>query len=507
MDSFAGVMLGFQGALNPANLIACFLGVLWGTLIGVLPGIGPVGGMVLLLPLTYQMDITTAMVMMAGIYYGCQYGGSTTSVLANIPGEATSVVTCLDGYQMAQKGRAGAALAIAAIGSFAAGTLGVIGVTFLAPPLINVALSFGPPEFFALMALGLSMVAYLSGRSVAKGLMMVALGLMIATIGMHNTTGVYRYTFGMLELTMGMAMIPVAVGFFGVGEVLTSLEGGVSRKVLTPNLWDYKKLLPSKQEFGDSWAPIGRGAVLGFFMGILPGAAAIVATFMSYALEKKLSKTPEKFGTGFIAGVAGPEAANNSATAGAMIPLLTLGIPFNVITALMLNAMIAQGLQPSPLLMIKNPQFFWTVVASIYVGNAMLLVLNLPLVGLWASILKTPFQYLFPLILLFCVSGVWASDYKMIDMQLMVLFGILGYLLRKVDFPGAPLLLGLVLGPMFENSLGQSMILSNGSWAIFFQRPISAVVLTIALFLLFSPLVSYLLGRREAGFIPKGQEG
>lgn len=507
MDVFNGLLIGFQGALSWGNLLACFLGVLWGTLIGVLPGIGPVGGLVLLLPLTYQMDITTAMVMMAGIYYGCQYGGSTTSILANIPGEATAVVTCLDGYKMALKGRAGPALAIAAIGSFIAGTIGVIGVTFIAPPMVSVSLSFGPPEFFALIFLGLSMVSYLSGKSVVKGLITAVIGMMLGTVGPHITTGVYRYNFGNLELVSGISLIPIAVGLFGVGEVLTSLEGDVKRNVLQPNLWDFKKLMPSKRDLRDSAMPVLRGGILGFFMGILPGAAAIVSTFMSYAMEKRLSKHPEKFGTGVIEGVAGPEAANNAATAGAMIPLLTLGIPYNVITALMLNAMIAQGLQPSPLLMVNQPNFFWTLVASMYVGNAMLLVLNLPLVGLWANVLRTPFQYLFPLILLFCVSGVWASDYKILDLQLMVVFGLLGYLMRKVDFPGAPLLLGLILGPIFENALGQSLIISNGSWGIFTSRPISATVLAIAMVLLLLPLVRWVFGRKEVDFIPKGQEG
>ncbi len=506
MDPIQGIALGLQGALTPDHLLVAFLGCFWGTLIGVLPGIGPVGGLVLFLPLTYHMDPAAGILMMAAVYYGCQYGGSTTSILANIPGEATSVVTCLDGYKMGRQGRAGPALSIAAIGSFIAGTLGVVGVSFLAPALVTASLSFGPPEFFALMFLGLSMVSYLSGKSLAKGLLCALFGLMIASVGPHITTGTYRFTFGSLDLVGGISMVPIAVGVFGIGEVLSALEGDIKQSVLDVKLWQFWKLMPTRQDWRDSWAPILRGGVLGFFLGLLPGAAAIVATFMAYAVEKRVSKTPEKFGTGYIAGVAAPEAANNSATAGAMIPLLALGIPYNVITALMLNAMIAQGLNPSPLLMVKQPEFFWTVVASMYVGNLILLIMNLPLVGFWAAILKIPSQYLFPLILLFCISGVYANDYRVFELSLMVVFGVIGYLMRKVDFPGAPLLLGIVLGPMFENAMGQSLIISNGNWAIFVTRPISATIIGFSLLLLIWPILSALFKTGGREFLPKGQE-
>jgi len=506
MEMAQGLMVGLAGALDPNNLLACFLGVLWGTLVGVLPGIGPVGGLVLLLPITYRMDVTAAMVMMAGIYYGVMYGGSTTSILASIPGEVASVVTCLDGYQMARKGRAGPALAIAAIASFVAGTISVIGLTLLAPPLVSVSLSFGSPEFFALMFLGLSMVSYLSGRSMAKGLMMALFGLMIGTVGVDLITGVHRYTFGSLVLMSGIDLVPVAIGLFGIGEVLFCLESDLKHDVLRANLFDFRAFMPNTEEFRRATPAMLRGSVLGFFVGILPGAAAVVASFMAYAVEKRLSPHPERFGTGEIEGIAGPEAANNSATGGAMIPLLALGVPYNVVTALMLNAMIVQGVHPSPLLMQQQPEFFWTIVASMYVGNAMLLVLNLPLVGFWASLLRIPFQYFFPLILLFCATGVYAVNYKMIDLQMMVLFGVLGYFFKKGDYPAAPVLLGLVLGPLFEKALGQSMIIARGDATIFLTRPISATILTIAIILILTPLVRWLMGRRDSDFIPKGQE-
>lgn len=506
MDITQGLLMGLSGALTPNNLLACFLGVLWGTLVGVLPGIGPVGGLVLLLPLTYQMDVTAGMVMMAGIYYGAMYGGSTTSILANIPGEVASVVTCLDGYQMGRKGRAGPALAIAAIASFIAGTVAVIGLTLVAPPLVSVSLSFGPPEYFALMFLGLSMVSYLSGRSIIKGLMMAFFGLMIGSVGVDIITGTFRYTFGNAHLASGIDLVPVAIGIFGVGEVLTCIEGQMKQDVLQPNLFDFRKLMPSREDFRLAIPAMLRGSVLGFFIGILPGAAAVVSSFISYAVEKRLSKHPEKFGTGVIEGVAGPEAANNSATGGAMIPLLALGVPYNVVTALMLNAMIVHGMHPSPLLMHQQPQFFWTVVTSMYVGNAMLLVLNLPLVGLWASLLKIPYQYFFPIILLFCITGVYAVNYSIVDLQIMLVFGVLGYLMRKTDYPGAPVLLGLVLGPLFENALGQSMIISSGNPAIFITRPISGTIIAIALVLLIFPAIRWLMGERGPAFIPRGQE-
>lgn len=506
MDIAQGLLIGLAGALTPNTLLACFVGVLWGTLVGVLPGIGPVGGLVLLLPLTYKMDATAATVMMAGIYYGAMYGGSTTSILANIPGEVASVVTCIDGHQMAKKGRAGPALAIAAIGSFVAGTFATFGLALVAPPLVSVSLSFGPPEYFALVVLGLSMVSYLSGASVIKGLTMAVFGLMLGTVGMAVITGTYRYTFGILELSNGIGLVPVAVGLFGIGEVLSAIEGKMKTDVLQPNLFDFRKLMPSREDFRLATPAIARGSALGFFIGILPGPAAVMSSFMSYVVEKRVSKHPERFGTGVIEGVAGPESANNAAAGGAMIPLMALGLPYNVVTALMLNAMVVHGMQPSPLLMQKQPQFFWTVVASMYVGNAMLLVLNLPLVGLWASLLRIPYRYFFPVILLFCITGVYAVNYSVLDLQIMILFGILGYLMRKLDYPAAPVLLGLVLGPLLENALGQSMIISSGDPTIFVRRPISGTIISIALVLLILPAVRWIMGKRGPAIVPRGQE-
>jgi len=379
MDIGQGILLGMQNALTPGNLLVCFLGVLWGTLIGVLPGIGPVGGMTILMPLTFGMDVTSGLIMMAGIYYGSMYGGSTTSILAAIPGEVASAVTVLDGHQMALKGRAGLALSLSAIGSFVAGTVGVIALSFVAPALVSVALDFGPPEYFALAALGLSMAAYLGSGSLVKGISMGLIGLTLSTVGMHITSGETRFTFNRLELLGGIEVVAVLMGIFGVAEVLVNIEKHFSVDLLHVSLFDFRKLLPSRQEWRVTAGPMVRGSLLGFVVGILPGSGATVSSFLSYAIEKRISKHPERFGTGIPEGVAGPEAANNAAAAGAMIPLLSLGVPYNVVTAIMLSAMIVHGVFPSPLLMEREPLFFWTVICSMYIGNVMLLVLNLPL--------------------------------------------------------------------------------------------------------------------------------
>jgi putative tricarboxylic transport membrane protein len=505
MDTLHGLLLGFSGALMPNNLFACFLGVTWGTLIGVLPGIGFIGGIVLLLPLTYQMEITGAMVMMAGIFYGAMYGGAITSILINLPGDPPSVVSCLEGYPLARKGRAGPALAMQAIASFVGGTASVIALSLIAPPLVSVSLRFGPPEFFALMFFGLSMVAYLSGQSVLKGLMMTVFGLMLGTVGIDIITGTHRFYFGQHELLGGIDLVPVAIGLFGIGEILITLESKQKREVIQPNLFDLRALMPSREEFRRAAPAVLRGSIIGFFVGILPGAAATVSTFMAYAVEKRVSKHPELFGTGEIEGLAAPEAANNAATGGAMVPLLALGMPYSPVTALMLNAMVAQGIQPSPLLMHNQPDFFWTVVASMYVGNIMLLVLNLPLVGVWAGLLKVPLHYFFPVILLLCITGVYSSNYNLLDLQIMILFGIIGYFMKKSDYPGAPLLLGLVLGPMFENALGQSMIISSGDPSILISRPISGTIIMIALFLLIWPGIRWIMEKRKSAEIPEKQ--
>lgn len=506
MGAIDGLLMGLSGAITPENLLSVLIGVALGTLIGVLPGIGPVGGLTILLPFTFHMDLTQAIVMMAGIYYGTMYGGSTTSILAAIPGEVASAVTVLDGHQMAKQGRASAALAIAAIGSFVAGTVGVVGVTFLSPPLISVALAFSPAEYFSLAILGLTMAALLGTRSLINGLAMAAVGLMLSTVGMDVIFGEPRLTFGMLELTAGIELVPVLMGIFGIAEVLESLEETQTRAVLKTNLFDLRKLWPSREEMRASSGPIARGSVLGFFVGILPGAGAVVSSFLSYAVEKRISRTPERFGQGAIEGVAGPEAANNAAAAGAMIPLLTLGLPYSVVTAILLSAMYVKGVYPSPLLMERAPMFFWTVIASMYVGNVMLLVLNLPLVGLWASLLRTPFRLLFPLILLFCMTGVYSANSRLFDLWVMLAFGVIGYLMRKVDLPAAPLALGLVLGPLIEKNLSQAMIISGGSPLILVTRPVSAVVLGMAFIVILIPIIGEVMTRRREVAVLREEE-
>ena len=482
VDLFANVGLGFSVALTPINLLFCFLGAVVGTLVGVLPGLGPVGAVAFLLSLTFKMEPASAIIMLAGIYYGAMYGGSTTSILVNIPGETASVVTCLDGYRMARQGRAGAALGMAAFASFIAGTIGVIGLMALAPMLGRAALSFGPPEFFALTLTGLTLVAYLSQGSMIKALIMATLGLLAGTVGMDPISGEERFTFGTLTLRDGFGLVPVAMGLFGIAEVLENLARIGSQSVYDTKI---KGLLPNSKDWKDSAWPIGRGSLLGFFLGILPGPGPVIASFMSYALEKRLSRYPAKFGTGIIEGVAAPEAANNSATAGSFIPLLSLGIPTSGIMALFMGALMIHGIQPGPLFISRYPELFWGFIASMYVGNAMLLVLNLPLISMWVRVLKTPYVILFPLILLFCLVGVYSLSANTVEIVIMLGFGIAGFLLRRVSFEGAPFILAMVLGPIMETSLRQSLLISRGSFAIFATRPICAVLMAItAAFLL-----------------------
>ncbi len=488
MDIFQNLLMGFHVALSPQNLLFCFVGVTFGTLIGVLPGIGPVTGVAILIPITYGLSATTAIITMAGVYYGAMYGGSTTSILINVPGESASVVTCLDGYQMARKGRAGPALGMAAFSSFIAGTFAVVLLTFLAPPLAKVALSFGPPEYFALTFMGLTLVTSLSGESMLKGIMSGVFGLIVACVGVDAISGEERFTFGNIYLLDGMGFIGVAVGLFAVAEVLVNLEEPMEQVFVQTKL-SLRTLFPNLQDWKDSLGPIGRSSLLGFFIGVLPGAGATIASFMSYAMEKKLSKHPEKFGTGIIEGVAAPEGANNAAAGGAMVPLLTLGIPGSGTTAVLLGALLIHGLRPGPLLFQNNPEFVWGVIASMYIGNVMLLVLNLPLVGIWASMLRVPYRILMPLIITISAVGVFATDNNIFDMWVMFAFGIIGYLMRKLDFPAAPAVLGLVLGPLVERSLRQSLTISHGDLSIFFTRPISAVLTICALLSLFSPVV------------------
>lgn len=485
MEILQNILLGFSVALTPTNLLFCLLGSLVGTLVGVLPGLGPVGAVAFLLSLTFKMEPATAIIMLAGIYYGAMYGGSTTSILVNIPGETASVVTCLDGYRMARQGRAGPALGIAAFGSFIAGTLGILGLMFLAPLLGRAALRFGPPEFFALTLTGLTLVAYLSQGSMLKALIMTVLGLLCGGVGMDPISGEERFTYGSLTLRDGFGLVPVAMGLFGIAEILENLAAIARQSVYETKLTN---LLPNAEDLRASAAPIARGSLLGFLLGILPGPGPVIASFVSYAMEKRLSRYPEKFGTGVIEGVAGPEAANNAATAGSFIPLLSLGIPTSAIMALFMGALMIHGIQPGPLFIAKYPELFWGFIASMYIGNLMLLVLNLPLIGIWVRLLKTPYTILFPLILLFCLVGVYSLNSNVSEIIIMLGFGVAGFFLRRVGFEGAPFILAMVLGPIMETSLRQSLLISRGNFAIFVTRPICAVLMAVTVAFLLWPI-------------------
>jgi putative tricarboxylic transport membrane protein len=423
------------------------------------------------------------------------YGGSTTSILVNIPGEAASVVTCLDGYQMARQGRAGPALGISALGSFIAGTLSVVGLMLVAPPLAEMALKFGPPEYFSLMILGLTVLTFLASGPMWKALLMAAIGIFLGCIGMDNIRGTIRFSLDIPELSDGIGLVPVAMGLFGISEVMLNVEQTMERPIFETKI---KNLLPNLQDWSASFWPIVRGTILGFFLGILPGGGALIASFVSYAVEKKVAKNPEQFGSGRIEGVAGPEAANNAATGGGFIPLVSLGIPANAVMALLLGALMIHGIQPGPLFIKEHPDIFWGAITSMYLGNIMLLVLNLPLIGLWVKILKVPYPILFPLILLFCLIGCYSLNNSIIEVVIMVFFGLVGYLFKKFQYEGAPLILALVLGPMLESSLRMSLLMADGSFLIFFQRPISAILIGIALFLLIFPLVPWIKKKRVA---------
>ena len=505
MDVFANVAQGLGVALQPVNLLYCFIGVFIGTLVGVLPGIGPISAMSLLLPVTLSGTPESGIIMMAGIYYGSMYGGSTTSILVNIPGEAASVVTCLDGHQMAKQGRAGPALGMAALGSFIAGTFALIALMFIAPSLASVAVRFGPAEYFSLMVLGLVVLTFLTQGSMAKALFMACIGVVLGLIGLDSINATPRLTFGRLELIDGIGLVPVVMGLFGVAEVLSNIEQTIKRDVLSTKI---SQLLPSKEDWKASAGPVSRGTLLGFFLGILPGGGAVVASFASYALEKRLSKTPERFGKGAIEGVAAPEAANNAAAGGAFIPLMTLGIPPNVVMALLLGAFVIHGLQPGPLMITQNPQLFWGIIASMYIGNVMLLVLNLPLIGMWVQLLKLPYNVLFPLILLFTIIGVYCSSNNVFDVYVMIAFGVFGYLMRKLGYEPAPLVLAFVLGPMLENNLRKALILSQGDLTTFILplklRWISALCLAMAFILLITPLLPALRRKREMVALDEG---
>ena len=493
MDFITNLGLGFSIAFTPVNMLVVTLGVIIGTFIGALPGIGPVAGLSILIPLAFGMDPTSAMILMCGIYYGCMYGGTITSVLMNVPGESSSIMTCLDGNAMARQGRAGPALTIAAIGSFVAGTFSVVMLTILAPPIAEAALSFGPPEYFALMLLGLSAISGLTGKSRAKGYAMAFLGLALAMVGLDPIDGSQRYTFGNLELMDGVGFLPVAVGMFGLGAVLAMVENPVDIEIMKTSL---REMVISRDELKSSAMPIARGSVVGFLIGVLPGAGATISTFLAYALEKRLSKTPERFGTGMIEGVASPEAANNASTGGAMIPLLTLGIPGSGTTAVLLGVLTLFSLQPGPLLFAKNPEFVWGLIASMYIGNVMLLVLNIAFVPAFVAILRVPYRVLAALIAIFCVVGVFSVNYSVQDLWLMLIFGVIGYATLKLGFPQAPLVLALVLGGFLEVSLRQSLKMSHADVSIFFTRPIAATIMGVVAVIILWPLLSRLAPKR-----------
>ena len=485
---------GFAIAFQPDNLWYAFLGCLVGTLVGVLPGIGPLSGISILLPVTFGLNATEAVIMLAGIYYGSQYGGSTTSNLMRIPGEASSVMTCIDGNAMARRGRAGAALCIAAVGSFAAGTFGVLMLTVVAPPLATLALKFGPPEYTALLVLGLIFLAYMSSTSLVRTLLMACLGLLFGMIGIDNMTGHFRYSFDLAELGDGIGIVPVAVGLFGLGEILATPSHKVTGDVIKPKM---SELLPTRQEWREAAMPIARGTVLGFIIGIIPGSAHIISSFLSYALERRLSKHPEQFGKGAVAGVAGPESANNSASTGAFVPMLALGIPTGPITAVLIGALMVHGVNAGPQLVTEHPNVFWGFVASMYVGDLMLLALNLPLVSVFVSVLRIPYAYLYPLIIMFCIVGVYEVSHSIIDVWIMLIMGVIGYALRKFSFDPAPLVLGLVIAPLFEQSLRQSLIMSNGDYLIFLSRPISLGLIIVCAILLGLSALAFVLKRRD----------
>ncbi len=485
MDLLANLQMGFSVALMPMNLLYCLFGVTLGTLIGILPGIGPAATLALLLPMTFGMNPASALIMMAGIYYGAMYGGSTTSILLSIPGESSSVMTCLDGYQMAKQGRAGAALAIAAIASFVAGTFGVVMLMLVAVPLADSALKFGPPEFFALMLWGLSAVAYLSERSLVKALIMAAFGVFVSVIGVDIVTGTERFTYDQAEILDGIDFLILIVGFFAVSEVLLSLEKDETAEIFqAPGT--LRELMPSRQDLVDSIGATARGTISGFLLGVLPGVGPSVASFLAYGLEKRFGKRRELVGSGAIEGVASPEAANNSAATAALVPLLCLGIPSSGVSAIMLGALILNNVRPGPMLLQEHPDVVWGVIGSMYIGNVVLLILNLPMVPLLAQILRIPYYILYPVILLFTFVGVYSVNSSLFDIYLLLFFGVLGYFLRRLDYPVAPAILGIVLGPRLELALRQSLILSHGSWTIFVTEPISAVLLAALVLMLIS---------------------
>jgi len=495
MEVFNSIAYGFKIAFQIQNIYLCFLGVLFGTFTGVLPGFGPSAAMALLIPLTFGLPSVSSIILLAGIYYGSMYGGSTASILVNIPGEAASAITCLEGYPMAKAGRAGPALGISAFGSLIGATIAIIGLMFVAPPISEFALKFGPHEFFSIMVLGLTIVTYVSTGPVIKALMMAALGLILGSVGMGVISGEPRLNFGTRYLLDGIPLVPLVMGLFGISEVLLNLEKTLKVEIYEKSV---KDILPSLQDWGASIWAILRGTVIGFFCGLLPGAGPVIASFISYAVEKKISKHPEKFGTGVIEGVASPETANNAAVQAAFIPLFTLGIPVTPAIAVLFGAFLVHGIVPGPLLISQKPDLFWGVVASMYLGNIMLLVLNLPLINLWVRIVRIPYVFLFPLILLFCLIGAFSMDFSVADIYFMLIFGVMGYIMKKFQYEGAPLILGFILGPAMEKAVRQALIISHGDFGSFWVRPICAVTLSVAAFLLLTNILPYFKSRRPA---------
>jgi putative tricarboxylic transport membrane protein len=498
MDLVSNLGIGLIAAVTAQNLLYCLIGCLLGTLIGVLPGIGPVATIAMLLPVTYALPPVAALIMLAGIYYGAQYGGSTTSILVNLPGEASSAVTCIDGYQMALQGRAGAALSVAALGSFFAGCVGTLLLAAFAQPMTELALKFGPAEYFSLMILGLIGAVVLAHGSVFKAIIIIIFGLLLGLVGTDVNSGMARFSFGIPELTDGLGTAQIAMGVFGFAEIILNLEREEVRGLLQQKL---SRLWPTKQEFKDSTPAVIRGTIIGSLLGILPGGGALLASFAAYGLEKKVSKHPERFGKGAIQGVAGPESANNAAAQTSFIPLLTLGIPPNAVMALMVGAMTIHNIQPGPQVMTSNPSLFWGLIVSMWIGNLMLVVLNLPLIGMWVKLLTVPYRMLYPAILMFCCIGVYSLSNSVFDVYLTALFGFMGYVLVKLECEPAPLMLGFILGPMMEENLRRAMLLSRGDPTTFFTRPISLGLMIAAAGLLVLIMVPFLRKKREEVFI------
>jgi putative tricarboxylic transport membrane protein len=484
-ESLGLLFQGFATALQPTNLLFAVIGCVLGTLVGLLPGIGPVAGTAMLIPLTFTIPPTAAIIMLAAIYYGAMYGGSMTSILVNVPGEAASAITCLDGYEMAKRGRAGPALAVAAVGSFVGGTAATFGLVLLALPLTEVALRFGPPEFFSLMVVGLSLVTGLASRSLVRALLSAVLGLLLAMVGIDPVMGAPRFTFGLLALQDGLQLVPVAMGLFGIGEILVNAERA-GRSVFTAPV---ASLVPSARDLRDAWRPILRGTGIGFFIGLIPGVGAVVPTMVSYVTEKRLSREPARFGTGMIQGVAGPESANNAYANAALIPLFTLGIPGSPTVAVIMGAFTMNGLIPGPFLFRDHADLAWGVIASLYLGNLILVILNLPFIPLWVAVLRVPYPILYTAILAFCVLGAYTLNGRAFDVGVMTVFGVVGYLMRKLDVPAAPLVLTMVLGPLMERALRQSLDISGGEFGIFVTRPISAAALAVAALLVATSLL------------------